>query len=108
MPMLANIRALLIDLDGVIYRGDAAIPGAADAMATLDELGMKHVFVTNNATLKPEEFADKLRRMGVNARASDVVTSSEATGEYLRTIASPDATVFVIGEEGLEHALTSR
>ena len=60
--MLPEIRALLIDLDGVIYRGELAIPGAAEAIAELPRLDVKHIFVTNNATLRPEEFATKLSR----------------------------------------------
>ncbi len=106
--MLSKIEALLIDLDGVVYRGDVAIPGAADAIAALEGLGIKHAFVTNNATLTPEQFAEKLGRMGVQAEPADVVTSSEATAEYLRTVAGVHATVSIIGEEGLTHALTSR
>jgi 4-nitrophenyl phosphatase len=104
--MLPEIRSLLIDLDGVIYRGDMPIPGAADAVAALPALGINYAFVTNNATLTPEQFAEKLEGMGVKAAPSDVLTSSEATAEYLRGIAPANATVFVVGEEGLQRALT--
>src|ERR1041384_3862348 len=106
--MLPDINALLIDLDGVIYRGNMVIPGAAEAIAALPGLGIKHVFVTNNATMRPDEFADKLTGMNVPAQPADIVTSSEATAQYLRSIAPADATVMVVGEEGLVHALTSR
>jgi 4-nitrophenyl phosphatase len=106
--MLPEIKALLIDLDGVIYRGDEAIPGAPEAIVALAPLGIKHVFVTNNATLRPDQFAEKLNRLGIPSTPADVVTSSQATAEYLRGIAPDDATVFVVGEEGLREALTSR
>src|SRR5581483_660473 len=106
--MLPNISALLIDLDGVVYRGEMALPGAADALATIDALGIARVFVTNNATLTTDEFSAKLTRMGIAAKPNDIVTSSEATAAHLREIAPSDSTVLVIGEEGLRQALASR
>lgn len=103
--MLPQIRALLMDLDGVMFRGDTALPGAAEAIPRLRSLGIAYAFVTNNATLTPQQYVAKLAQMGVDVEAPDVVTSAEATAIYLRTLAPGPASVYVIGEEGLVQAL---
>lgn len=104
-PMLTQVRAVLMDLDGVVFRGDAPLSGATTALPRLRRLGVSYAFVTNNATLTPEQVASKLNAMGVAARPEDIVTSSAATATYLRSVAHPEATVSIIGEEGLVQAL---
>ncbi|MPZ13323.1 MAG: HAD-IIA family hydrolase [Chloroflexi bacterium] len=102
---LVEIEALLIDLDGVVHRGDAPLPGARDVVPVLTDLGIRFAFVTNNATLSPEEYAAKLASIGIVVDARTIVTSAEATATYLREVAEPDATVYVVGEDGLHTAL---
>ena len=102
---LGSLRALLIDLDGVMYRGDAPLAGALDAVPILDTLGIQHAFVTNNATQTPEQFQVKLARMGVPAAARDVVTSSEATALYVRRVSGPGARLCIVGEDGLRQVM---
>lgn len=104
--ILARVEALLVDLDGVMYRGDTPLPGATELVPELDALGIEHVFVTNNSTQTPSQFAQKLAAMAVEASADRIVTSAEATAEYLATLEPPGARVLVIGEEGLRAALT--
>lgn len=103
--MLAQIRALLIDLDGVMYRGEMPLPGALRVGPLLDGLGIAYAFVTNNATLTATQFAEKLGRMGVAVPASRVVTSGEATAVYLQALAPAGTTVCVVGEDGLTQTL---
>jgi 4-nitrophenyl phosphatase len=103
---IATLRALLIDLDGVMYRGDVPLPGAAEVLPTLASLGIDYAFVTNNATLTPEQYRAKLDRMGIDVDAHRVVTSSIATAAYLRTRGASGARVCVVGEDGLVQALT--
>jgi 4-nitrophenyl phosphatase len=102
---LANLEALLIDLDGVVYRGDLALPGATEVIDTLRRHQIAYAFVTNNATLTPEQFRTKLTGLGVAAELDDIVTSPVATGAYLQSIASPGTGVCVVGEEGLRQAM---
>ncbi len=59
--------AILLDLDGVLYRWPEPIPGAADAVATLRDVGKRVAFVTNNASRTPEEVAERLASVGVHA-----------------------------------------
>lgn len=106
-PSLSGVRALLIDLDGVIYRGEQPLLGANVLLSALDELGMEHVFVTNNSALTPEQVAAKLNQMSVTTTPDHVVTSAIATADYLQTVERPGAHVFVLGEEGLRSALTA-
>ena len=105
--MLPQPKALLMDLDGVVYRGMTPLPGACEAIPTLRRLGIRFAFVSNNATLTPKQNADKLRAMGVPAAPEDFVTSPLAAASYLRSVASPNASVCVVGEEGLVRALES-
>ncbi len=103
--MLPQLKALLIDLDGVVYRGMTALPGAHEVVPTLWRLGIRYAFVTNNATLTPEQNADKLRQLGVPALPEDIVTSPMAAASYLRSMIGDHATVCVVGEEGLVRAI---
>jgi HAD superfamily hydrolase (TIGR01457 family) len=95
--------AILLDLDGVLYRWPEPIPGASDAVRTLRRAGKGIAFVTNNSSRTPEQVAERLGEAGVDADPGEVVTSALATATILgeRGI----ATAFVIGEDGLREAL---
>lgn len=103
--MLPQPRALLIDLDGVMCRGMTVLPGAQDAIPTLRRLGIRYAFVTNNATLTPEQNAEKLNALGVSAVADDFVTTPVATAAYIRLLTPGAVTVCVVGETGLVQAM---
>jgi 4-nitrophenyl phosphatase len=93
--------AFLFDLDGVLYRGDHALPGAAETVAALRGLGRGVVFLTNNSSRTPEQVAERLRGMDIPAEPRDVVTSAQATLGLLDGVGS----AFVIGEAGVRLAL---
>ncbi|MBM2811448.1 MAG: HAD-superfamily hydrolase, subfamily [Chloroflexi bacterium] len=105
LALLSNLDALLIDMDGVVYRGDTPLPGAIDTVPTLQRLGIACAFVTNNTTLGAAGFQSKLAGMGIEVEANAVVTSAEATATYLGTIAAPGTRTCVVGERGLTDAL---
>jgi 4-nitrophenyl phosphatase len=102
---LTRLRALLIDLDGVVYRGEVPLPGAADLVPTLTGLGIDYAFVTNNATLTPDQYETKLQRIGIGADAARVVTSAIAVAEHLKALSPAGGSVCVVGEEGLIRAI---
>ncbi|MGQ9667872.1 MAG: HAD-IIA family hydrolase, partial [Anaerolineae bacterium] len=102
---LANVRGWLIDLDGVIYRGEQLLAGAPEFIATLREEGIPFLFLTNNSSRTPAQYAERLSRMGIPAGPMDFYTSSQATAEYLRREAEPGTAVFVIGMDGIRQAL---
>jgi glycerol 3-phosphatase-2 len=96
---------LLFDLDGVLYRGDEPVPGAAEAIARARRAGTKVLFLTNNSARTPSEVAERLERMGFDAAEDEVLTSAMATAALLQR-QSTTGTAFVIGERGIREALT--
>jgi HAD superfamily hydrolase (TIGR01450 family) len=78
--------AFLVDLDGVVWRGEEAIAGAAETIEILRGSGKRVVFVTNNASRSPREYAVKLMRQRIPTDPSDVVTSAHAVVEQLRSL----------------------
>lgn len=100
-PPANRYRAFVLDLDGVVYRGEAPVEGAAEAVEALRRGGRRVVFLTNNSSRTPEAVAEKLRGLGVPASRDDVVTSAQATAAML----DGARTAFVIGEEGVRRAL---
>ena len=94
----------LIDMDGVIYRGAAAIEGAADFIRYLAEERTPYLFLTNNSTFTPLDVVVKLRKFEIETAEAHVYTSAMATAEFVQR-QKPDGTAFVIGEGGLLTAL---
>jgi NagD protein len=94
----------LIDMDGVIYRGSEAIPGAAEFIAHLQEERIPYLFLTNNSALTPLDVVVKLRKFDIRTSVEHVYTSALATAEFVQR-QRPHGTAFVIGEGGLLNAL---
>ncbi|HET7430019.1 MAG TPA: HAD-IIA family hydrolase [Nocardioides sp.] len=95
----------MFDLDGVVYVGEEAVPGAAPALARARESGWPVAFVTNNASRTPQAVVDKLEGVGVRAGAEDVVTSAQAAAHLLRETHGDGAAIACLGSEGLVEAL---
>ncbi|MEW6730111.1 MAG: TIGR01457 family HAD-type hydrolase [Acidobacteriota bacterium] len=102
---LTEFAALIIDMDGVLWHGQMPLPGLLEFFNTLRVRRLPFVLATNNASQTPEQFQEKLRSMGVETVREEILTSSQATALYLKSIA-PGARVFVIGEDGLKQALS--
>jgi 4-nitrophenyl phosphatase len=105
---LSSLCALILDMDGVLYRGETPVAGASDFLAWLAARGIPFLLVTNNSTLDPEAYQAKLARMGIAVPAAQILTSGIATADYLARNFSAQARVYMVGESGLEHALRSR
>jgi len=101
---LARVSTWIFDLDGVIWRGESPIKGAAASVERLRQMGKRPLFATNNSSRAPEYFAQRLQAMNINAAPEDVVTSATATAFYVRSH-WPRARVFVVGEEGVQTLL---
>jgi HAD superfamily hydrolase (TIGR01450 family) len=103
-PRPLDFDGLIVDLDGVIWRGEQAIGGAAAAIAAVRARGIRVVFLTNEPRYSRTAFAQRLVAVGIPAAPDDVITSAYATG---RALASQDSTVirraFVIGPAALRH-----
>jgi 4-nitrophenyl phosphatase len=100
-----DLRALLLDMDGVVYRGDAVLPGARDLLEFMRVRGIPHVFLTNNSSLTPRHYADKLLRMGIRTTPDRILTSALVAVQDLRRSAGPDDRVLLLGGAGVREAL---
>jgi HAD superfamily hydrolase (TIGR01450 family) len=107
-PPAEEYDVALLDLDGVVYIGQQAVPGAAEALAEARALGMRLAFVTNNAARPPADVARHLTELGVAAEPAEVVTSSQAAAPYLAERLPAGAAVLVVGTTGWEEALRER
>jgi len=93
-------RGWLFDLDGTVYRGDALIPGAADAIGALRAAGRRVAFLSNKPLQTRADYARKLTRLGIPTPEQDVINSSLVLARHLTRL-DPGAPVFVIGEPPL-------
>jgi 4-nitrophenyl phosphatase len=105
MFRLASIQAVLFDMDGVLYRGRQALDGAAELLAFLDGRGVGYACITNNASMTPDQYEEKLGAMGIAMPAARVVTSAIATAHALRAEYPRGTGVFIVGMRGLREAL---
>ncbi|UII55412.1 TIGR01457 family HAD-type hydrolase [Cytobacillus spongiae] len=97
----------LIDLDGTMYRGSEKIEQASDFVKQLCELDIPYLFVTNNSSRTPAQVAEKLQKFDIPATEERVFTTSQATANYIAEMKA-DASVYVIGEEGIRTAIEER
>lgn len=104
-PTVEAIDALVLDLDGVVYRGDLTIPGAPEAIALFRRAGKQLLFLTNNATRTESEVVEKLDRHGVDASPDEILTSARATKDLLLERQLRGSTVCLIGGNGVRTAL---
>ena len=98
--------AILIDLDGTVYRGSEMIEGANRFIRTLKKRSIPYLFVTNNSSRTPEAVAEHLQNIGIECEAGEVCTTAQAAAHYA-VEHELGSRAFVIGEEGLRQALSS-
>src|SRR5260370_25334772 len=94
----------LIDMDGVIYRGNQLIPGADRFIQELRAHEVPFLFLTNNSQRTRRDVATRLQRLGMDVEEDHVFTCAMATARFLAQ-QKPQGTAFVIGEGGLLTAL---
>jgi len=102
---LSHLKAILFDLDGVVYIGSQTLPGAQDVFDWLDLNGRPYCLVTNNSTRTPAQYQQKLLDMGIRVPLHAVFTSAMATAQYLRRHYPVGTSAYMIGEDGLTEAL---
>jgi glycerol 3-phosphatase-2 len=95
------------DLDGVIWRGEEAVPGSADGVARLRQAGFRIGFLSNNSSLTVGEVVAKLDRVGVATDPTDVLTSALAAAALLAPELPTGSKVLVCGGPGVDEALGS-
>ena len=80
---LERIKLFVLDMDGTFYLGNRVFPSSLVFADRIRKTGRKYVFLTNNSSKGPEEYAEKLKKMGVNVGKDDIFTSGEATAMYI-------------------------
>jgi glycerol 3-phosphatase-2 len=98
---------ILADLDGTLYQGREAIPGAVDAVRAAGDRGVRTLYVTNNASRSPGDVAAHLVELGYPAGADDVATSSQAAAALLAEQLPDGAKVLVVGTAALVAEITA-
>ena len=96
--------AYIFDLDGTIYLGDKLLPGAARLINELRVLGKPVRFISNNPTKNPEQYAEKLTRLGLPTPVEEITNTVVSMTQWLLDT-YPDAVVFPISEQPLINAL---
>ncbi|MEU4805902.1 HAD-IIA family hydrolase [Actinosynnema sp. NPDC023587] len=99
--LLDRYDALLLDLDGTVYRGRDAVPGAVEAVAAARARGIGIRFVTNNASRSPQDVADHLTEIGFEAALDEVSTSAQAAASMLPDLVPEGSAVLVLGTDAL-------
>jgi len=105
MSLSENLKALIIDMDGVIWKADAPIGDLTAIFNRIRARGLKFVFATNNSTKTSDQYVEKLKGLGVDVEPWQVVTSSQAAARAVAQAFPRGTKALVIGEEGLRQPL---
>ncbi|WP_035841657.1 HAD-IIA family hydrolase [Kitasatospora azatica] len=104
-PLMAAYDTALLDLDGVVYAGPAAIEHAVSSLDVARAHGMRLAYVTNNASRPPRVVAEHLTELGVPAAPEDVINSAQAAARLIAEKVPAGSKVLVVGGAGLIEAL---
>lgn len=105
LPLIDAYDGAMFDLDGVVYLGPVAVEGAVAGIARLRERGTTVGFVTNNAARSPDAVARHLTELGIQASASDVVTSAQAAARLVAERFGAGTKTLVVGGSGVAEAV---
>jgi 4-nitrophenyl phosphatase len=108
MANFKSIKGLILDMDGVLWRGDQPIGHLPSLFEQIQRLGWKTVLVTNNASRSVDFYLQKLRSFGVDLEPWQIISSADALVYYLAKTLPQNATLYVIGEEALVNLLASQ
>jgi HAD superfamily hydrolase (TIGR01450 family) len=93
----------ILDLDGVVWLGGTAIPGAVEAIALLRRAGETVAFATNFSASTTAQLDAKLAQFGIGDH-DDVITSAMAVA----TLVEPGERVLLCAGAGVREALDAR
>ncbi len=101
MRDLRDYRAFILDLDGVIYRGERLLPGAREFITWADATGRRLIFLSNNSFATPDEVTAKLARLDAPAPEGRVLTAGDAAARHIAA-RHPGGSVYVLGLPAVE------
>ena len=99
--IVKGINCFALDMDGTIYLGEKWIDGARDFLRAVERAGKKYVFLTNNSSKNARAYVEKLGRMGLKVENDRVVTSGQATADYLKRY-YPGKKIYLLGNDFLQ------
>jgi HAD superfamily hydrolase (TIGR01450 family) len=99
--LLDGHDAVLLDLDGTVYRGGELVAGAGEAIERVHRQGVAVRYVTNNASKTPRQVVDHLMTLGLSAQVQEISTSAQAGAALLAERLPAGARVLVVGSEAL-------
>ena len=105
MKKLTNIKALILDMDGVLWRGNEPIGDLPTIFKTIAARGLKVTLATNNSTRTAEQHLEKITRFGAELTVAQVLSSSMATAAQLKADFPNGGDLYVIGHEGITQAV---
>jgi 4-nitrophenyl phosphatase len=98
---------MVIDMDGVLFRGETPLPGVGDLLNLLRRRSIPFIIATNNSTLSPEGFCQRFETMGLSIEVEEILTAGQAAAQFLQTQLPDGAPIYVIGEPPLHTTLNS-
>ncbi len=100
-----KINALILDMDGVIWRDRQPIGNLANIFNRIEQKGIKYVFATNNSTSTVDKYVEDLMELGISAKYKQIYTSATTTARYLQSQHPNGGNVYVVGMDGLKKTL---
>jgi len=105
LAWLKEIRALVFDMDGVLWRGKEALPGLKEIFAWMQAEKVPYLLATNNSMSTQQMYVERLAGHGVTVPKETIITSGIAVRDYLRATYPPDVTVGAVGMQALIEVL---
>ena len=99
---LKNKKLFLLDMDGTIYLEEHLFDGTLDLLRYIRSVGGRYIFLTNNSSRGTEGYIEKMKRIGIDAKAEDFVTSADAASMYLKEHFPPETRFYVCGTRSLK------
>ena len=101
---IKDLKLFLFDMDGTLYLGNRLYDFTKELLFELKASGRRYMFMTNNSSKSVVDYIKKLDKLGIKAEYEDFITSSQATGYYLKKYYS-GKTLYVCGTESLKAEL---
>ena len=99
--LIPGLKALILDMDGVIWRGDQPLGDLPMIFAEINRRGYRTILATNNATLSDDQYLVKLRKFGVELEEWQIISSPDVAADFLKKRYPAGGPVFVVGEIGM-------
>ncbi|KAM9831882.1 glycerol-3-phosphate phosphatase [Neosynchiropus ocellatus] len=103
--LLDSVDSVLFDCDGVIWRGDQAIPDAPRVINLLKENGKRVFFLTNNSSKTRKMYAEKMTALGFNVTEDEVFGTAYCSAVYLKKVCQLQGKVYLLGSDAMKQEL---